>query len=115
MPRVKRGTTHVKRRRKLRSLTKGYRFGRKSLMREMSTAIKKAGQHAYADRKKKKRVMRRLWQVKLNAAVRVFDISYSEFIRLLKANKIELDRKVLAEIAEKNPEIFTKIIESLKK
>lgn len=115
MPRVKRGTIHVKQRRKLRGLTKGYRFGRKNLMREMSTAIKKAGQHAHADRKKKKRVMRRLWQVKLNAAVRMFDVSYSEFIRLLKSNNIELDRKILAEIAEHNPAIFAKIVERLKK
>lgn len=114
MPRVKRGTTHVKKRRKLKKLTKGYRWGRKSLMRAMSTAIKKAGQHAYRDRRLKKRTNRRLWQIKLNAAVRVFDLSYSKFIGLLKTNKSDLDRKVLADIAENNPEVFTKIVEKIK-
>ena len=58
--------------------------------------------------------MRRLWQIKLNAAVRVFDLSYSKFIDLLKKNKIELDRKVLADIAENNTEIFAKLVKTLK-
>lgn len=114
MPRVKRGTTHVKKRRKLRRAVKGYKWGRKNTIRLAKTAITKAGAHAYRDRKKKKRVMRRLWQIRLNAAVREHGLTYSKFINLLKKNKIELNRKVLSEIAVKNPEIFKKIIDQLK-
>ncbi|MBT5337837.1 50S ribosomal protein L20 [Candidatus Falkowbacteria bacterium] len=114
MPRVKRGTTHVKKRRKILKAVKGYRHGRKNLIKLAKTAILKAGSYAYRDRKAKKRSMRRLWQIKLNAAVRVFDLSYSKFIDLLKKNKIELDRKVLADIAENNTEIFAKLVKTLK-
>ena len=115
MPRVKRGKTRTKKRRALLSQTKGYKWGRKNLTRQAKTAVKKAGAYALRDRRVKKRVMRRLWQVRLNAAVREYDLSYSKFIYLLKKNKIELDRKVLSEIAQKNPAVFKKIIESVKK
>jgi len=114
MPRVKRGTTHVKRRKNLLKKTKGYNWGRKKLVRLASTAVKKAGQHALRDRRKKKRTARALWQTKLNAAVRPHDLSYSKFIDLLKKNKIELDRKVLAQLAESTPKAFANIIKSLK-
>ena len=115
MPRVKRGTTHVKKRRSLLKKTKGYKWGRKSKIKQAKTAVKKAGANALADRRKKKGVMRRLWQTKLNAAVRLYDLSYSKFIDLLKKNEIELDRKVLADLAENNPKIFENIIKRLKK
>jgi large subunit ribosomal protein L20 len=115
MPRVKRGTSHVKKRRKLLKAAKGFKWGRKKSIRLAKTAVTKAGAHAYRDRKLKKRTNRRLWQIRLNAAVREYDLSYSKFIDLLKKNKIELDRKVLSEIAVKNPEIFKKIIDQLKK
>jgi len=85
------------------------------LVRRAKEATKKAGAHALRDRRFKKRVMRRLWQIQLNAAVRQHDLSYSKFINLLKTNKINLDRKILSEIAQKNPEIFKKIIEQIKK
>lgn len=114
MPRVKRGTTHIKKRRKILKAVKGYRHGRKKLIKLAKVAILKAGTYAYRDRKVKKRTNRRLWQIKLNAAVRVFDLSYSKFIALLKTNKVDLDRKVLADLAENNTEIFAKIIEKLK-
>jgi large subunit ribosomal protein L20 len=114
MPRVKRAMGHVKKRKTLRKLAKGFKWGRKNTIRLAKTAVKKAGKHAYADRKRKKRVNRALWLVKLNAAVRGYDLSYSKFIAGLKAKKIELDRKVLAEIAEKNPEIFAKIVAPIK-
>ncbi len=114
MPRVKRGTTHVKRRRNIMKAVKGYRHGRKNLIKLAKVAILKAGQYAYRDRRVKKREMRRLWQIKLNAAVRVFELSYSKFIGALKKNKIELDRKVLADIAENNTAIFAKLVEKIK-
>ncbi len=113
MPRVKRGTTHLKKRKKLLKQAKGYRHGRKKSVRLAKTAVLKAGKYAYRDRRTKKRSARRLWQVKLNAAVRNYDMSYSQFIYKLKQKKIELDRKVLADIAEHNPKIFEKIIKSL--
>lgn len=115
MPRVKRGTTHLKKRKRILKKAKGYKWGRKNRIRLASTATKKAGEKAYRGRKARKRDKRRLWQTKLNAAVREYDLSYSKFIDLLKKNNIDLDRKILADIAEKNPEIFKKIVESLKK
>ncbi|MBU4360924.1 50S ribosomal protein L20 [Candidatus Parcubacteria bacterium] len=114
MPRVKRGNIRTKKRRALLKQTKGYKWGRKNLTRQAKTAVKKAGAHALRDRRIKKRVMRRLWQTRLNAATRQYGLSYSKFIDLLKKNKIELDRKILSELAQKNPEIFAKIIEKIK-
>jgi len=114
MPRVKRGKTHLKRRKKLLKQVKGYKHKRKSSVKLAKTATLKAGAYAYRDRKNKKRTARRLWQVKLNAAAREHDLSYSQFINLLKKKKVELDRKVLADIAENNPKIFKKIVETVK-
>lgn len=110
MPRVKRGTTHVKKRRKLLKKVKGYKWGRKKLIRLAKTAATKAGVHAYRDRKKKKRTARALWQIKINAFVREHDLSYSKFIDILKKNKIELDRKILADLAVDNKKILAGII-----
>jgi len=115
MPRVKRGKTHVARRKRLLEKAKGYRWGRKSSIRLARTAILKAGAHAFHDRRKKKSVNRALWQIKINAAVREHGLSYSKFINLLKQNKIELDRKVLSQLAENHPKVFAAIIESIKK
>jgi len=115
MPRVKRGTTHVKKRRKLLKKVKGYKWGRKKLIRLAKTATTKAGAHAYIDRKKKKRTNRGLWQIKINAFVREHGLSYSAFINKLKTSKIELDRKVLADLAVNNKKVFAKIIEQIKK
>ena len=115
MPRVKRGTTHVKRRRKLLQKVKGYRGGRKNLIKQAKEATVKAGVHAYNDRKKKKRVMRGLWQIKISAFVKEQKLSYSKFINLLKKNKIELDRKILADLAVNNKKILSKIVEEIKK
>ena len=115
MARVKRGTLHLKKRRRILKRAKGFKWGRKSKIKQASTAIKKAGAHSYVGRKQKKRVNRRLWQIKLNAAVRNYDLNYSQFIDKLKKNKIELDRKVLADLAEHHPKIFAQIVEKLKK
>ena len=114
MPRVKRGITHSKKRKSILKAVKGYRHGRKKLIKLAKVAILKAGTYAYRDRKAKKRDFRRLWQIKLNAAVRVFDISYSKFIGMLKKNNVEMDRKVLADLAENNTAIFAKIVEKVK-
>ena len=110
MSRVKRGTTHVKKRRKLLAKVKGFKWGRKNLIRLAKTAVLKAGVHAYRDRKKKKRVMRGLHNIKINAFVREHGLTYSKFINLLKNKNIELDRKILADLAENNKEILAKII-----
>ncbi|PLX26727.1 50S ribosomal protein L20 [Candidatus Parcubacteria bacterium] len=115
MPRVKRGTTHVKRRRKLLSKTKGFKWGRKNLMRQASEAAVKAGHHAFVDRRKKKRTTRALWQIKIGAFVREKGMSYSKFIHALKVNKIELDRKVLADLAENNKKVMSAVLEDVKK
>jgi len=115
MPRVKRGTTHVKKRRKLLKKVKGYKWGRKKLIRLAKTASTKAGAHAYIDRKKKKRTNRGLWQIKINAFVREHGLSYSTFINKIKTNKIELDRKILADLAVNNKKVLAKIIEQIKK
>ncbi len=114
MPRVKRGTQHTKRRRNLLSKVKGYKWGRKSKIRLARPAMLKAGAHAYRDRKRKKRDMRKLWNIKINAAARANETTYSQLINALKQANIELDRKVLAVIAEKHPEVFTKVVETTK-
>ena len=93
---------------------KGFGGGRKNLMKEAKTADTKAGAHAYRDRKVKKRTMRGLWQVRINAAVRLFEMSYSKFMGALKAKEVKLDRKVLSEIAAQEPKVFAKIVEFVK-
>jgi large subunit ribosomal protein L20 len=115
MPRVKRGTIHTKKRRKLLKDVKGYKWGRKNLVRLAKTARTKAGAHAFVDRRKKKRTMRSLWQIKISAFVREQGLSYSKFIALLKENNIEVDRKILADLAENNKEAMLAIVEKVKK
>lgn len=112
--RVKRGTTHVKRRRNLLKKAKGYRWGRKNKIKQAKTAVTKAGVYAYRDRRVKKRAVRQLWQVRLNAAVRPHGLTYSTFIDGLKKKKIELDRKVLAEIALNHPKVFEAIVKEVR-
>ena len=115
MPRVKRGTTHVAKRKRLYAKVKGYKWGRKNTLRLAKTAVHKAGVNAYRGRKEKKRVNRALWQIQINAAVRMQDLSYSKFIDLLKKNKVELDRKVMSELAVKYPKVFSAIVAQVKK
>jgi len=114
MPRVKRGTISNKHRRKVLKQAKGYRFGRSNKEIEAKIAILKAGVHAFAHRRDKKNDFRRLWNVQINAAVRPFGLSYSQFIDRLKKNEIELDRKVLAQLAQENPETFKRVVEAVK-
>jgi large subunit ribosomal protein L20 len=115
MPRVKRGKTHVAKRKRLYARVKGYKWGRKNTLKQAKTAVLKAGVHAYRDRKKKKRVNRALWQIQINAACRQNGLTYSRFINLLKINKIELDRKVLSQLAGQYPKVFSAIVAEVKK
>ena len=115
MPRVKRAITHLKKRRNLLKKAKGYKWGRKNLMRAASTAVIKAGVRAYIDRRLKKRDSRALWQIKISAFTKEHGLSYSKFIHLLKVNKIEIDRKILADLAVNNKNVLVKILEQVKK
>lgn len=114
MPRVKRGTHHVKRRRNILKKVKGFEGGRKSLIKLAKVAATKAGAYAYRDRRVKKRLARANWQVRINAAVRPLGMSYSAFTGALKKKEIGLDRKVLAAIAENYPAVFEKIVSAVK-
>ncbi len=114
MPRVKRGTTHVKKRRKLKKEAKGFKWGRKNLLRLAKTATTKAGAHSYTDRRKKKRTFRGLWNIKISAFVKEMGLSYSKFINKLKTNKVELDRKILADLSQNNKKVMAKIVEKVK-
>jgi len=106
MPRVKRSVHARKKRRKVLDAAKGY-VGQSSVSyRKAKEAVQKADNHAYRDRKRKKRVFRRLWIVRINAAVRPHGLSYSRFVNGLKAAGVEVDRKILAELAVKDPKAF---------
>ncbi len=112
--RVKRGIHRHRRHKKLRSRTKGFMGLRRSTTRKAKEAIIKAGQHAYKDRRKKKRNFRALWITRLSAAVREQGMSYSAFIKGLKTHKIGLDRKALSELAVREPAAFAKVLEKVK-
>lgn len=114
MVRVKRGTTANKRRKNVLKHTKGFKWGRKSKYRAAKQALQKAWTYSYRDRKTKKREFRKLWQIRISTACRQNEISYSKFIHLLKKNKIELDRKILSELAQE-PDLFQKIVQQVKK
>lgn len=114
MTRVKRGTISNKTRRNVLKQVKGYRFGRSNKERQAREAIAHAGEHAFAHRKDKKNDFRRLWQIRLGASLKNFDISYSKAIGAMKKKNIDLNRKVLSEIASENPESFGRIIEKIK-
>jgi large subunit ribosomal protein L20 len=115
MPRVKRGTIAHKHREKILKYAKGFRWSRKSKERAAKEALLHAWTHAFRGRKEKKRVFRQLWNVKINAAIRPEGMSYSTFIAALKKKGIALDRKVLADIAEHEPEVFKTIVAEVKK
>lgn len=115
MARVKRGKTAHKRRKHLLKYAKGFHWGRKSKYRAAKEALHHAWVYAYFGRKEKKRDFRKLWQIKINAASRQLGLSYSKFIQGLKLAKIELDRKILAQLAEEKPKVFEKILAEAKK
>ena len=110
MSRVKRGTVRARKRKRILKHAKGFRWRRKNVYRLAKDAVHHAWAYSYVGRKQKKRNMRALWNIQINAACRQNDLSYSKFIDRLKKNNIELNRKVLAEIAKNNPEIFKDLV-----
>lgn len=112
MPRVKRGAKRRQKRKKLLGLAKGFFLNKSKLYRAAKEAVDRAGNFAYVGRKRKKRDFRRLWIIRINAAARANDISYSQFMAGLKRAGIGLDRKSLADIAVKDAAGFTRLVES---
>lgn len=115
MSRVKRGVTKKARHKKILKMAKGYRGRAKSCFRIAIEKVEKALRYAYRDRKVRKRDFRALWIQRINAAVREHDMIYSRFIAGLKAAHIDLDRKVLSDLAVREPETFAQIVEKAKK
>ena len=114
MPRVKRGVTARARHKKILALAKGFRGRRKNVFRIAKQAVMKAGQYAYRDRRVKKREFRRLWIARINAAAREQGITYSKFMNGMKKASIDIDRKVLAELAVNDPAAFSSIVAKVK-
>ncbi len=114
MPRVKRGVTAKARHKKVLELAKGYRGRRNNVYRIAKEAVMKAGQYAYRDRRNKKREFRVLWIARINAAVREGGMTYSTFMHGLKKAAIDVDRKVLADIAVMDKPAFARFIEQAK-
>lgn len=109
--RVKGGPSSRARKKTILKRAKGFRGTRNNLFKRASEAVMRAGRHAYRDRKRRKRDFRGLWITRINAAVREHGMSYSRFINALKIAEIDLDRKILAEMAVNNKEEFAKIVE----
>ncbi len=114
MPRVKRGVTAHARHKKILDLAKGYRGRRSTVYRVAKQAVMRAGQYAYRDRRNRKRVFRALWITRINAAAREHGLTYSVFINGLLKAQIEIDRKVLAELAVNDKAAFSAIVEQVK-
>lgn len=114
MARVKRGIVTHRKHKKLHELTKGFKGGRSKLVREAKSALLHAGEYAFAGRKRRKRDMRRLWIIQLGNAVRNEGLSYSKFISGLKTKNINLDRKILADLAVNNIEEFKQVVSQVR-
>jgi large subunit ribosomal protein L20 len=113
MARVKKGVNALKTRRNTLKMVKGYRFGRGTKERQANEAISHAGNYAFAHRRDKKGEARRLWNVRINAALMPFDLSYSKFIGALKKKNIEIDRKILSDIASSAPKAFEALVKQV--
>ncbi len=113
MTRVKSGVITKKKHKKVLKLAKGYWMTRHKQFKKAKEAVLHAGEYAFAGRKLKKRDFRELWIVRLNAAVRNFGLSYSQFIHLLKEKQVSLDRKVLSQLAVEHPAVFENIVKEL--
>lgn len=114
MTRIKRAVAKRARRKKIIKRAKGYVSHRKTNFRAAMEAMLHAGKHAYRGRKQRKRDFRRLWQVRVNAGARELGISYSKLMGAFKKNNIAINRKMLSELAVRQPEVFQKIVESVK-
>ncbi len=108
--RARSGKTVLRRRARLRKLAKGYYLSRGNLHRQMRTTVTRAGAFAYRDRRQKKRLFRQLWTVRINAAVRMRGMPYNQFIAGLQRANVELDRKMLSEIAIHDPASFDQLV-----
>lgn len=113
MPRVKRGVTSKARHNKLHKLTEGHRGGRSKLVRQAKESLLHAGQYAFAGRRQRRRDMRRLWITQIGIALKNENMSYSKFLGQLKQANILIDRKILAEIAVKDPATFKQVLSDL--
>jgi len=113
MTRVKNGLNALKTRRNILKQVKGYRLGRSTKERQANDAIMHAGQSAFAHRRDKKNDMRHLWTIRLSAALKPHNISYSKFIGMMKKANIALDRKVLSELAQTSPETFNTVVKKV--
>lgn len=111
--RIKRGKTTRKKHKKIKKQAKGYLKSRQASIKRTREAILHAGERAYRGRKEKKRNFRKLWNIQISAGLKPFSLSYSKFIFLLKKNNILLNRKILADLSQKNPKIFEKIVKSV--
>jgi len=115
MPRVKRGVTTKAKHKRLFAKTVGMKAGRRNQVKLAKQATLKAGTNAYIDRRRKKRDFRGAWIISINAACRINGITYSDFIKRLSDQKIELNRKVLCEIAKEKPEVFAELVKQVSK
>jgi len=113
MPRANSSIPRHRRHRKIIKQAKGYYGARSRTFKSAKDAVWKAGTYAYRDRRQRKRVFRRLWIARINAAARLNGISYSAFVGGLKRKGIELDRKILADLAVHNPEIFAEVVTNI--
>lgn len=111
MPRVKRGVTARRRKKRILKRAKGYRGARSKLIRTAQEAVNKAGNYAFRDRRARKREFRSLWISRINAAVRVHNLSYSKFIGGLNKAGVKIDRKILADLAVSDPGAFAKLVQ----
>ncbi len=114
MPRVKRGNKRVQRRKKILKLAKGYRLTKSKLHRSAKESVDRALRFAYRDRRAKKRNFRGLWIIRIGAGARLNSMSYSRFMLGLKKASVDLDRKMLADIAVRDPQAFTRLTETAK-
>src|SRR5437588_10364468 len=115
MVRARSGKTVIRRRKRLLKLTKGFRLSRHNLVKQAKITLLRAGVFAFRDRRVKKRMFRRLWIVRINAACRARGLRYGEFISGLQRAQCELDRKMLADIAVNDPDTFTQLVELARK
>jgi len=113
MTRVKRGTIKHKRKKNILLRAKGFRFGRSTKVAQAKDALRHSGNYSFAHRKDKKADARSLWTTRINAAVRPLGISYSKFIDGMKKKNIAIDRKILSDLAQNNPEVFERIVKSI--
>jgi len=113
MTRVKGGTHAIKHRRNILKRAKGYKWGRSTKERQANEALAHAGNNAFRDRRRKKKEFRRLWNIKINAALRKYGLSFSKFVGALRKSELDINRKTLAELAENEPKTFGKIIEKV--